>query len=256
MKFFIKRAFTKKTIFIVAIFTIVINYLSVSSAMIKDNFYSDTLQSPWTDNFLVIIDTASFINMIYIFIIAGSVLADTFVKDRKTGLFNIIATKESFAKYVRQTIVYNMLIIGFLSIIPSLINLLLWFCLRANVPLVYFNTMNLNNILLFSDVFLKSKILFFVLHLIKISIVAMTISNFSLFVNTLFNNKYLGTPLAFILDNIFYLIFIGMHWGIISLNLLITSLYRPDFLTIFIFLLYNSLTLFYFYKYSHRKDIL
>lgn len=153
MKFFIKRAFTKKTIFIVAIFTIVINYLSVSSAMIKDNFYSDTLQSPWTDNFLVIIDTASFINMIYIFIIAGSVLADTFVKDRKTGLFNIIATKESFAKYVRQTIVYNMLIIGFLSIIPSLINLLLWFCLRANVPLVYFNTMNLNNILLFSDVF-------------------------------------------------------------------------------------------------------
>lgn len=194
--------------------------------------------------------------MIYIFILSGSVLADTFVKDRQTGLVSIVASKENYTKYVSKTIIYNMIIVGLLSVIPSITNLILRFCLRPNVPLVYFNTMNLNNILLFSEVFLKSKILFFVLHLIKISIVAMTISNFSLFVNTLFNNKYLGTPLAFILDNIFYLIFIGMNWGIISLNLLITSLYRPDFLTIFIFLLYNSLTLFYFYKYSHRKDIL
>lgn len=256
MKFFTKRAFTKKTLLIVFIFTIIINYLSASSTIIKDNFYADTLQSPWTDNIIVMPDTASFINMIYIFILSGSVLADTFVKDRQTGLVSIVASKENYTKYVSKTIIYNMIIVGLLSVIPSITNLILRFCLRPNVPLVYFNTMNLNNILLFSDVFLKSKILFFVLHLIKISIVAMTISNFSLFVNTLFNNKYLGTPLAFILDNIFYLIFIGMNWGIISLNLLITSLYRPDFLTIFIFLLYNSLTLFYFYKYSHRKDIL
>ena len=256
MKFFTKRAFTKKTLLIVVIFTIIINCLSLYSTIIKDNFYADTLQSPWTDNIIVLPDTASFINMVYIFILAGSVLADTFVKDRQTGLVNIIVSKVNYTKYVRQTIIYNMIIVGLLSVIPSIVNLILWFCFRPDVPLVYFNTMNLNNILLFSEVFLKSKILFFILHLIKISILAMTVSNFSLFVNTLFNNRYLGTPIAFILDNIFYLIFLGMNWGIISLNLLMTSLYYPDLLTIFIFLLYNCLALFYFYKYSHKKDVL
>lgn len=257
MKFFTKRALTKKTWMIVWVFTIIINYLSLTKTVIKDNFYYNSLQSPWTENILVSSGTASLINTIYVFIIAGSVLSDTFVRDRKTGLINIIATKENFSEYLRNTILFNMLLVGLLSIIPSLTNLLLWFCLRPNVPLVYFNTMNLSNSLLFSDVFLKSKLLFFILHFIKIALLAMTISNFVTFLNTIFNNRYLGIPIAFILDNIIGLIVSAIVSGIgMSISFFISGLYYPDILTFALILLFNGIAIFYFYNYSRKKDIL
>lgn len=259
MKFFNIRALTKGKIAIVIAFTFIINILSTSMGKITDNFDKPWLQSPFTENILIQSSSASFMFVIYVFIVAGLMYADAFVVDKKTGLKNIIFTKMPWKKYVRKTLIYNFFIGGLFAIIPVVVNILMWFCLRANVPLVYFNTMGIVNENLFSKIFMDNKILFFILHIIKIFLIGGILSNFALYVNTRFNNKFMGLVLGYIVDLLSIIVaslFNNLSVSVSFSGLLESSAYRPDCLTLLNLLLFVVPVIVYFRRFSNKEDLI
>ena len=144
MKFFNMRALNKKKLALFAIFLVLINYLSLTSYPIRDNFDMMSLQSPWVENILCSNSTASYIYILYVFIFSGFIYADSLVLDKESGLLNIIASKIDYKTYIVKTLVYNFFIAGVFAVIPAIVNLCLWFTVRTNVPLVYFNIMNMH----------------------------------------------------------------------------------------------------------------
>lgn len=257
MKFFNIRVFNKKKIGIFLIFLFLINFIAFTSYPIADNFDKRLLQSPWTESFMVNMGTASFLNAVYVFVFSGFIYADAFVIDNTTGLTNIIASKVNYKKYIRRTLVYNFIIAGIFAILPALVNLLLWFTVRANVPLVYFNTMNIDWSDLFADVFLKSKLVFYILHFMKIFLCAGLIATCAIFINTKFNNRFLGSMIPYILDLIIFIC-----GGFLSSNAqlgifqILYSTVKPDYLTLFVSILFLVPSIIYFVKYSRRGDLL
>ena len=179
MKFFNIRVFNKKKIGIFLFFLLLINFISFTSYPIGDVFDRRLLQSPWTESVMVNMETASFLNAVYVFVFSGFIYADAFVIDNNTGLTNIIASKLDYKKYIRRTLLYNFVIAGIFAILPAIVNLLLWFTVRADVPLVYFNIMNIGRSDLFADVFLKSKLVFYILHFLKIFLCGGLIATFA-----------------------------------------------------------------------------
>lgn len=257
MKFFNIRVFNKKKIGIFLIFLILINFVSFTSNPIADNFDKRLLQSPWTENFILNMETASFLNAVYVFVFSGFVYADAFVIDKATGLTNIIASKVDYKKYIRKTLVYNFIIAGILAMLPALVNLFLWFTVRANVPLVYFNTMNIFPDSLFAYVFLKSKLVFYILHFIKIFLCGGLIATFAIFINTKFNNRFLGSMIPYILDLIIYICggFLSSK-AQLGIFQILYSIVKPDYLTLFVSVLFLVPSIIYFIKYIRRGDLL
>ena len=70
MKYFIIRSKNKLKIGLVIIFTIIINYFSLTAYQIVNNFDKELLQSPWTENILLNTGSASYLYASYVFIIA------------------------------------------------------------------------------------------------------------------------------------------------------------------------------------------
>lgn len=258
MKFFNIRALTKGKIAIIIIFTILINYLSIISYPIVDNFYEYKLQSPWTENILIFITTGSVMYSIYVFIITGLMYADTFVVDKKSGLKNIIVTKESWKKYVTKTLTYNFVIGGIVAIIPAFVNVLLWFCLRPNVPLVYFNTMNIFNSDFFGSVFMYNKFLFYILQFAKIFLIGGVLANFAMYLNTRFNNRYIGLVMGYIINNILQIVISlsGLAYFETSFYDLISCIYVPDYLSLIELLVFIVPTVVFFRRFSNKGDLL
>ena len=258
MKFFNMRALNKKKLALFAIFLIFINYLSLTSYPIKDNFDKMALQSPWVENILCDnTTTASYIYALYVFIFSGFIYADSLVIDRESGLMNIIASKIDNKKYMIKTLCYNFFIAGIFALIPALVNLCLWFSVRTNVPLVYFNTMNMNPDALFLGVFFKSHIAFYILHFIKIFLCGGIIATFAIFINTSLNNKYIGMVVAFIIDILLSLILVRVMPNVeVSLFIFVSSLMKPDILTLIIFLVFLIPSLMYFSLRIKERDIL
>ena len=257
MKFFNIRVFNKKKIGIFLFFLFLINFVAFTSYPIADNFDKRLLQSPWTESVIVNMGTASFLNAVYVFVFSGFIYADAFVMDNTTGLTNIIASKLDYRKYIRKTLVYNFIVAGIFAVLPALVNLLLWFTVRANVPLVYFNTMNIFPDSLFADVFLKSKLVFHILHFIKIFLCGGIIATFAIFINTKFNNRFLGSMIPYILDLIIYICggFLGENAQIAIFQILYSRL-KPDYLTLFVIVLFLVPSIIYFVKYMRRGDLL
>lgn len=258
MKFFNMRALNKKKLALFAIFLIFINYLSLTSYPIKDNFDKMALQSPWVENILCDnTTTASYIYALYVFIFSGFIYADSLVIDRESGLMNIIASKIDNKKYMIKTLCYNFFIAGIFALIPALVNLCLWFSVRTNSPLVYFNTMNMNPDALFLGVFFKSHIAFYILHFIKIFLCGGSIATFAIFINTSLNNKYIGMVVAFIIDILLSLILVRVMPNVeVSLFIFVSSLMKPDILTFIIFGVFLIPSLIYFSFRLRRRDIL
>ena len=258
MKFFNMRALNKKKLALFAIFLIFINYLSLTSYPIKDNFDKMALQSPWVENILCDnTTTASYIYSLYVFIFSGFIYADSLVIDRESGLMNIIASKIDYKKYMIKTLCYNFFIAGIFALIPALVNLCLWFSVRTNVPLVYFNTMNMNPDALFLGVFFKSHIAFYILHFIKIFLCGGSIATFAIFINTSLNDKYIGMVVAFIIDILLSLILVRVIPNVeVSLFIFVSSLMKPDILTFIIFGVFLIPSLIYFSFRLRRRDIL
>lgn len=257
MKYFNLRTLRKEKLSLVLIFTIIINYLSLTSYDIVDNFDKPLAQSPRSENILLGGFSGSMIFALYVFIIGGLMATDIFVDDKKTGLNNIILGKISYGQYVKKAFKYNFIIAGLFSIIPALVNLLLWFCVRPNVPLEYFNIMNIFNQDLFAGVFLKSKILFYFLHLLKIFIIGGLIASFSLYLNTKFSNKYLGLVLVLVIDLLFELLE-NLYKSGSPTNFfwILYDLRKPDLYTLVIGLIFLGLPVLYFVKFSKKKDVL
>lgn len=257
MKFFNIRVFNKKKIGIFLLFLFLINFVAFTSYPIGDVFDKRLLQSPWTESVMVNMGTASFLNAVYVFVFSGFVYADAFVIDKTTGLTNIIASKLDYKKYIRRTLVYNFIIAGIFAMLPALVNLLLWFTVRPNVPLVYFNIMNIGRSDLFAYVFLKSKLVFHILHFIKIFLCGGLIATFAIFINTKFNNRFLGSMIPYILDLIIYIC-----GGFLSSNAqlgifqILYSIVKPDYLTLFVSVLFLVPSIIYFVKYRRRGDLL
>lgn len=258
MKFFNMRALNKKKLALFAIFLILINYISLTSYPIKDIFDKMTLQSPWVENILCDNTTsASYIYTIYVFIFSGFIYADSLVIDRESGLMNIIASKINYKKYIINTLFYNFFIAGIFAVIPAIVNLCLWFTVRTNVPLVYFNTMNMNPDALFLGVFFKSHLAFYILHFLKIFLCGGTIATFAIFINTSLNNKYLGMVVAFIIDIILALSIVKVIPNVgIPFFIFVSSLMKPDILTLIIFIVFLLPSLIYFGTSLRRRDIL
>ncbi|WP_306484145.1 hypothetical protein, partial [Anaerococcus sp.] len=146
---------------------------------------------------------------------------------------------------------------GIFAILPALVNLLLWFTVRPNVPLVYFNIMNIGRSDLFAHVFLKSKLVFYILHFIKIFLCGGLIATFSIYINTKFNNRFLGSMIPYILDLILYICggFLGENSQIGIFRILYSTV-KPDYLTLFVSVLFLVPSIIYFIKYSRRGDLL
>lgn len=257
MKFFNIRVFNKKKIGIFLVFLFLINLISLTSYPIVDNFDKRLLQSPWTESVMVNMGTASFLNAVYVFVFSGFIYADAFVIDNNTGLTNIIASKLDYRKYIKRTLVYNFIIAGIFAILPALVNLLLWFTVRADVPLVYFNTMNISRGDLFVYVFLKSKLVFYILHFIKVFLCGGLIATFAIFINTKFNNRFLGIMIPYILDLIIFVCggFLDTN-SQIGIFRLLYSIVMPDYLTLFVSIVFLVPSIIYFVKYSRRGDLL
>ena len=258
MKYFNMRALNKKKLALFAIFLILINYISLTSYPIKDIFDKMTLQSPWVENILCDNTTAaSYIYSLYVFIFSGFIYADSLVIDRESGLMNIIASKINYKKYIINTLFYNFFIAGIFAVIPALVNLCLWFSVRTDVPLVYFNTMNMNPDALFLGVFFKSHLTFYILHFIKIFLCGGIIATFAIFINTSLNNKYLGMVVAFIIDIILALSIVKvMPNAEIPFFLFVSTLMKPDILTLIVFVVFLIPSLIYFSFRLRRRDIL
>ncbi|MDO5047054.1 MAG: hypothetical protein Q4D88_00745 [Anaerococcus sp.] len=192
-------------------------------------------------------------NGIYIFIISGFIYADALVVDDKTGLKNIVMTKTTYKTYLVKSLIFNFIIAGIFAILPSLINLILWFAVRPNVPLVHFNIMNMAQSDLFVDIFLKSKVLFFFLHFLKIFFLSGIIASFAIFINTKFNNRYLGLMVTYIIDTI-----IAVSAGFLPTNFqysffaVFYSIIKPDFMTLLVGLVFLLPSLIYFIKLAKR----
>lgn len=258
MKFFNMRALNKKKLALFAIFLILINYISLTSYPIKDIFDKMTLQSPWVENILCDNTTsASYIYTIYVFIFSGFIYADSLVIDRESGLMNIIASKINYKKYIINTLFYNFFIAGIFAVIPAIVNLCLWFTVRTNVPLVYFNIMNMNPDALFLGVFFKSHLAFYILHFLKIFLCGGTIATFAIFINTSLNNKYIGMVVTFIMDILLSLILVRVMPNVeVSFFIFVSSLMKPDILTLIIFLVFLLPSIIYFALRIKERDIL
>lgn len=258
MKYFIIRSKNKLKIGLVIIFTIIMNYFSLTAYQIVNNFDKELLQSPWTENILLNTGSASYLYASYVFIIAGLMYADSLVIDKETGLQNIISCKISRRKYVFKTLIYNFLLAGFFAIFPVFINILAWFCVRGNVPLTYFNTMNIFNDDLFVAIFLKSKLLFYLLHLMKIFIVAGIIATFALAINTRFNNRFIGLCLPLIFDSLSLLFtaILNIPKGNVSLISFLSTIIKADYLTFMILFAFSIISLILIAKEINKKDIL
>ena len=257
MKFFNMRALNKKKLALFAIFLILINYLSLTAYPIRDIFDKMNLQSPWVENILCSNSTASYIYTLYVFIFSGFIYADSLVLDKESGLLNIIASKIDYKTYIIQTLVYNFFIAGVFAVIPAIVNLCLWLTVRTNVPLVYFNIMNMNPDALFLEVFFKSHLAFYILHFIKTFLCGGIIATFSIFINTSLNNKYLGMVVAFIIDILLSLILVRVMPNVeVSLFIFVSSLMKPDILTLIIFLVFLIPSLMYFSLRIKERDIL
>lgn len=257
MKFFNIRVFNKKKIGIFLFFLLLINFISFTSYPIGDVFDRRLLQSPWTESVMVNMETASFLNAVYVFVFSGFIYADAFVIDNNTGLTNIIASKLDYKKYIRRTLLYNFVIAGIFAILPAIVNLLLWFTVRADVPLVYFNIMNIGRSDLFADVFLKSKSVFYILHFLKIFLCGGLIATFAIYINTKFNNRFLGSMIPYILDLIIYICggFLGANSQIAIFQILY-SIVKPDYMTLFVSIVFLVPSIIYFINYSRRGDLL
>lgn len=257
MKFFNIRVFNKKKIGIFLFFLLLINFISFTSYPIGDVFDKSPLQSPWTESVMVNMGTASFLNAVYVFVFSGFIYADAFVIDNNTGLTNIIASKVYYKKYIRKTLVYNFIIAGIFAMLPALVNLLLWFTVRANVPLVYFNIMNIGRGDLFAYVFLKSKLVFYILHFIKVFLCGGLIATFAIYINTKFKNRFLGSMIPYILDLIIYICggFLDAN-SQIGIFRLLYSIVKPDYLTLFAIIVFLVPSIIYFVKYSRKGDLL
>lgn len=258
MKFFKIRSNDKLKIGLVILFTIIINYFSISTYPIVDNFDKELLQSPWTDNILLNTGSASYLYAGYVFIISGLMYADSLVIDKKTGLANTIFSKMSWRKYISKTVIFNFLIAGIFAIIPLLINILAYFCLRANVPLRYFNTMNIFNDELFAFVFYKSKFLFYLLHLIKVFLVAGIIATFALAINTRFNSRFIGLCIPLIVDAIIQVIMLLFNNSklLVSVSNIIAFPNKPDYLTFSILIIFLLVSIVYLAREAMKKDML
>ncbi|WP_276862869.1 hypothetical protein [Anaerococcus tetradius] len=257
MKFFNIRVFNKKKIGIFLFFLLLINFISFTSYPIGDVFDRRLLQSPWTESVMVNMGTASFLNAVYVFVFSGFIYADAFVIDNNTGLTNIIASKLDYKKYIRRTLLYNFVIAGIFAMLPALVNLLLWFTVRADVPLVYFNIMNIGRSDLFAYVFLKSKLVFYILHFIKVFLCGGLIATFAIFINTKFNNRFLGIMIPYILDLIIFVCggFLDTN-SQIGIFRLLYSIVKPDYMTLFVSIVFLVPSIIYFVKYIGRGDLL
>lgn len=258
MKYYKIRSENKLKITLVIIFTILINYLSLSAYAVVNHYDKELLLSPWTENILVNTGTASYLYAVYVFIIGGLMYADSLVIDKKTGLINTIASKIPLKKYIRDTVLYNFVIAGLCAIIPAFINILACFCVRGNVPLIYFNTMNIFNDELFVPIFSKSKVLFYLLHLIKIFIVGGIIATFALAINTRFNNRFIGLCLPLIIDSLLQVIMVISNNPklVISVLNLLTFICKPDYLTFITLSAFVITSIIYIRKVTNTKDIL
>lgn len=257
MKFFNMRALNKKKLALFAIFLVLINYLSLTSYPIRDTFNKMSLQSPWVENIMCSNSTASYIYTLYVFIFSGFIYADSLVLDKESGLLNIIASKIDYKTYIVKTLVYNFFIAGVFAVIPAIVNLCLWFTVRTNVPLVYFNIMNMHPDALFLGVFLKSHLAFYILLFIKIFLCGGIIATFAIFINTSLNNKYIGMVVTFIMDILLSLILVRVMPNVgVSLFIFVSSLMKPDILTLIIFLVFLLPSIIYFALRIKERDIL
>ena len=258
MNFYKIRSIEKSKILIVIIFTIIINYMSLNAYPIVNHFDKNLLQSPWTENIIVNTTSASYIYGVYVFIISAIMYADTIVLDEQTGLKNVISTKISWKKYVIKTLIFNFVLAGLISTIPLIFNILSWFLLRPNVPINYINAMNIFNDELFAGLFFKSKVFFYVLHLIKIFIIGGIIATLAITINTKYNNRYIGICIGLIIDSLLQVIFsiFGNPLLVTSILDMIVNIYKPDLLTFINIIIFISISIRFFIIYVNQKDII
>lgn len=260
------RVFKRKRVWICLFLTLVINYFDFSQRSIVAPLKDVTiLQSAFNENILIWGRglLGYFLYTFLLFILASICLSDLISEDMETKLINIELTKKKKSKYVRDAYLNNFVIGGFFTLLPIVINLMLWLMIRPMWHLNFINS-GLDNHVIFSSIFSKNIFLFYFLVFIKIFVMGGIIASFALFMNTKYKSSYLGVIGVLVIDIIVqYLISImssltGDFIKFNSLMELTSNITYIDFniFTILYLLIMIFIPIIYFIRFSKQRDFI
>ncbi|MDD7305908.1 MAG: hypothetical protein PUG67_04895 [Peptoniphilaceae bacterium] len=260
------RVFKRKRVWICLFLTLVINYFDFSQRSIVAPLKDVTiLQSAFNENILIWGRglLGYFLYTFLLFILASICLSDLISEDMETKLINIELTKKKKSKYVRDAYLNNFVIGGFFTLLPIVINLMLWLMIRPMWHLNFINS-GLDNHVIFSSIFSKNIFLFYFLVFIKIFVMGGIIASFALFMNTKYKSSYLGVIGVLIIDIIVqYLVSIissltGNFISFDGLMSLTTDIMYVDFniFTSLYLLIMIFIPIIYFVRFSKQRDFI
>lgn len=260
--FFKIKIFRKKNIMFMLFVIIFINFLNFYFSNNQVTYLNvNPLQSCWNMN-LLMTGTFTMAGLIYsflAFIMASLPLSNSLVEDGNCGILDQIAIRMPIKTYIVKTYIYNFLAGGLFVIMPLVINIVLWMLVRPMFAMNYISA-GLANFIFLSDLFVKSPLLFHLIHLFIVFIGGGLIASFSLYLNTKFNNKYIGFLLVLVIDLlaslIFYFVSIVLNKDIVLVSLrslLVEMSFSNPLISLIYLLTILLIPIYYLYKLAKRR---
>lgn len=248
---FFKRKRFLLSLFIIGLINVVDILPRVSGDIFKDKLI---LQSAFLENILIngSMNMGLTIFVFLAFILATLPMADCLVEDRESGIDKIYMLKLSKREYVMKKFFLNFLYAGFNVSLVIIVNLLIWLMLRPTFVITYYNVGLINEVFLV-DFLTTNPTFFFVAYIFLIFFVGGVIGSVGMFLNDIFDSRYIAFGGVFILDLIISLLvslfgnMIAIFDGFIGLNGLLNGVYLNfKFLNIGYVLILFLISLFYF----------
>lgn len=219
-KSYMIRTINRKKFLILCIIIFLINLLDFYNVN-NEITYVDKhpLQSAWTMNMMMVGSwrLGGFLYMFLVFLLASIPLSDLLVEDRNSGLINQILLKVDKKTYIRSAYINNFIYGGIFSLLPVIINLLLWMMVRPLFSMNFISANISNSVFLFK-LFLSCTPLFFIVHFLFIFILGGMIASLSLLINDKLNNLYVGGLVVLAIDIILSICFLILgdiaHYGL------------------------------------------
>lgn len=259
------RVFKRKRIVLILFLIFVVNALDILSRNIA-NPLTDViiLQSAFNENMIAQgnMSSGGILLRWVVTILIALPLSDALIEDFETGLIDIKLTKKNKLNYLKKMYLNNFFYGGIFIAITFIINLMIWLMIRPMWKMHYINAGSLFEYAFLSDIFVKSPLLFFFLNILKFFIIGGIISNFALFINYKFKNKYIGIIFPILLDLIVAIIIsplvrsfgLGEVYGLCQMAMSIYSTFNIP--TIIYLLIIIILPLLELKKIANKRDVL
>lgn len=264
-KLILTRIFKRKQFIMLLLATVIINYFNffkTNNEITYVNLFP--LQSAWNMNMMMTGESTlgGIMYLFLSFIIASLALSDSLVEDRKSGFENQLLVRMNKRDYLRSIYIYNFIFGGLFVIFPYLINILLWLMVRPMFAMNYISASLINQAFL-SDLFIKSPVLFLLVHIFIVFIVGGIMSSLALIINDKFNNKYVGGLAVLIIDiiasilNQIYVFTTEDYASFVGLKDLVINRVLPDNLLNWMYILLAVfIPILYLIKKSRKEEII